>query len=314
MTPGLARVGDSWHGLTVEEPLGRQGMAERYRCLSASGSRVLLDVVGVQHPELSERLRAAGLEQLSHRDLLAVSEVLTVLGFPAVALEDAAGTPLKPWLDQQPPLRERMRVFRSVVEATGYLHGAGHVHGDIEPSTVGVDEAAKRGRLVYTGVAPTVLRLIGGGASVSTAGASPGRRGYTAPELMQNPGALGPATDVFSLGALLYLLLTGRGPFHGLNAVEAFLAARKERYTPVQADAPDAPTGLVDLCDQLLRADPAQRPKDCADILARLDRAGVVSPVTVPEEPRRPGPSRAVVATGVLGALVGILAVWWVLA
>lgn len=316
MSSGLAQVGDAWQGYRVVEDLGQQGTAERYRAHAPSGDLVLLDVVAIRHASVFDDLRAADLPRLSHPSLLPILDVITVLQFPALVLENSTGQTLGIWLEGGPPQTDRLRVFRAITDGLAYLHAEGHAHCDLQPGSVLVERSGRTlgARLVYTGVARLVLALVARGASVTSSGAAPGLRGYTPPERARGQGPFGPRSDVFSLGCLLYLLVAGRGPFDGLNTFAAFQAGRDGDYVPLDARAPDAPPAVVALCHDLLRSDPAERPPDANAVVARLDEAGILAP-----EPPAPSPSLPPLAVAgaavAAGALVGMVAlVWWWLA
>jgi len=149
--------------------------------------------------------------------------------------------------------------------ATGLaaLHGAGKLHRDIKPSNVLVGADDHRVVLLDFGLVLDTNLL---SPATSTLGTS-GTPAYMSPE--QSEGArLGPASDWYAVGIMLYEALTGRVPFHG-SYVEILDAKRAGDVPPPSTVVPGVPPEFDDLCRDLLRRDPGARPS-ADDILQRL--------------------------------------------
>jgi eukaryotic-like serine/threonine-protein kinase len=157
--------------------------------------------------------------------------------------------------------------------ATGLvaLHSAGKLHRDIKPSNVLVGAEDHRVVLLDFGLVLDTDLLSPGTNTVATSGTP----AYMSPE--QAEGApLGPASDWYAVGIMLYEALTGRVPFRG-SYVEILDAKRAGDVPPPSTIVPGAPQRFDDLCRDLLRLDPAARPS-AEEILARL---GVAAPARV---------------------------------
>lgn len=259
----LAQVGESWDGYTILAPVGNTGLAERYRVRAEDGRTCLLDVVGIQHPELVERLRAAELDQIvDHPNIHPVEEIVAVLRYPGVVSEDTPGVPLALWMESQPSVAGRLLVFRGLAEALAAMHAAGTAHGYLQPDVVVVERRSGQpfARLGLPGVAPVVFGIIREGGTLTTAGASLGGAAFQAPEQQRTPALANQQSDMFQLGCLLYYVLVGVSPFHRLDPMACYEAARSESYPPMAARVDDLPDGVEALVQHLLRAEPGDRP------------------------------------------------------
>ena len=143
------------------------------------------------------------------------------------------------------------------------LHQAGKLHRDIKPSNVMVDRS---GRVVLLdfGLITEVARADGG---LSDDQQIVGTVGYMSPEQSASM-ALGPASDWYSVGTVLYRALTGRLPFVGPPLAVLMEKRRREPVRPHDL-LPGTPMDLSELCGELLRVDPAARP-DGDEVLRRL--------------------------------------------
>jgi hypothetical protein len=267
----IAQVGESWAGYTILETLGHLGLAERYRVRGGDGRVHLLDVVAMQHPDLVRRLQQADLQRVVHPNLLTVREVVAVLRFPGLVCADTRGVPIAQW--GEPELLDKLEVIRGIACGLRALHDAGLTHGCLQPATVIVEDQRRGpvGRLGLLGVAPVVFSILREGGAVTTSGASFGGVAFQAPEHQRDPSQSDPRSDMFSLGCLLYWLLSGHSPFARLDPVSCYDASRHERYTPITDKVPGLAPELVVLVRDLLRADPAARPT-ASEVASRLER------------------------------------------
>jgi serine/threonine-protein kinase len=152
---------------------------------------------------------------------------------------------------------ECARLFKAIGSAISCAHGRGIAHLDIKPSNLMRDRAGKI-KVLDFGLARHVADS---GNDGECEGA--GTPAYMAPE--QYEGRPGLSSDIFSLGATLYELLTGTIPFKGKRADELNLAKRAQAYAALPDDVP---AGLKLLVSSCLRADPAARPQSIAEALA----------------------------------------------
>jgi len=196
---------------------------------------------------------------------------------------------------------ETLVVARAVGGALARAHAKGIVHRDVKPENV--LRRGDRWLLADLGIAkhfddaaPGADRSV----SLSQTGAARGTVSYMAPEQLTDAKSVGPPTDVFALGVLLYECLTGVTPFASATVVLIVQAIFAGKPVPVRARRSDVPRWLADAVDGAIARDRDRRPADAARFLEALE------PPATPQ--RRP----AVVGALVLGlvALVALVAVF----
>ena len=169
------------------------------------------------------------------------------------------------------PVRDVLVLGRRLGEALAEVHRAGVTHRDVKPSNVFLaGEAVGEACLLDFGIARP-----DGAATLTAQGALVGTPGYMAPERVRGEEASDPASDVFSLGCVLFECLVGRAPF-AAETTYALLARVLLEVAPlVREERPEAPLGLEALVEQMLAKTIADRP-DAAEVtraLAELEAA-----------------------------------------
>ncbi len=195
---------------------------------------------------------------------------------------------------------------REIAEAVEYAHRQGILHRDLKPSNVLID-ADDRVRITDFGLARRIDATSGG--SLTATGAIVGTPAYMAPEQAAGTAAIGPRSDVYALGAVLYELMTGRPPFRGETALDTLVQVRT--LEPVRPGLlnPRVPADLETICLKCLEKDPARRYESAdalADDLGRfLDRRPILArPIGRPRQAWRwcrRHPFLALLALAILG-------------
>jgi serine/threonine-protein kinase len=157
--------------------------------------------------------------------------------------------------------------FLDLARAVQHAHEQGIVHRDLKPANV---------LLTETGVAKItdfgLAKLLDVEQGQTRTGAVLGSPSYMAPEQAAGKvGAIGPATDVYGLGAILYELLTGRPPFRGASFLETLDQVRSHDPAPPQALQPKVSADLAAICLKCLEKNPAQRYPSAAALAHDLD-------------------------------------------
>ena len=278
-------------------PLGRGGMGAVYLARDVQLDRdVALKTPSKRaaaNPELAERFlreaRAAAL--LRHPHLCPVFDAgeedgrlyLTMAYLPGRSLREATGGPQ--------PIRATARLLGRLADAMAHAHDQGVVHRDLKPGNVMLDE---RGKPAITDFG-LALRT-GGGATdgrVTQSGAALGTPAYMAPEqIVGRQDLIGPRSDIYSLGVILYELLTGRLPFGG-DAMAMMGQALTQTARPpgeVRAEAGDGfapvPAALESIWRRMTALDPAERfdsMHEVRDALADFVKTGRGRPDDEPE-------------------------------
>ncbi len=247
VTPRLPRFG----AYQARELLGAGGMGAVYLATREDGElrhRVAVKVAAgvLWSPAFDERFRRERqiLAELQHPYIARFLDGgLTADGAPYLVMEYVEGQRIDAWCDRRRlPARARLELFLKVCEAVSYAHQKLIVHRDLKPGNILVTEDGEP-RLLDFGIARTLDPSANGadGQATLSAGlfATPL---YASPEVLrgENPGV---GCDVYSLGVLLYELLSGRRPFSGANLQPAQIVERvlASEAPPMSGAVPDEP-------------------------------------------------------------------------
>jgi serine/threonine protein kinase len=195
------------------------------------------------------------LAQCDHPNLVRVVDLDAHEGHLFVVMEHVAGLTLEQFTDQnRPGPRRAARLVAELARAVAYLHDRGIVHQDIKPKNVLVDDQG-RPRLIDFGLARR--KHAWSGDTVEGIG---GTAAYMSPEqVLGRADRIGPWTDVFGLGGLLYHLLTRRPLYQGASGISVLRQAMKAEYVPVRQVNRTVPRALERICHKALAADPERR-------------------------------------------------------
>ncbi|MFS8065349.1 MAG: serine/threonine-protein kinase, partial [Byssovorax sp.] len=205
-------------GYEVLGALGRGGMGVVFAaCQSSLGRRVALKFLPPEATTDAEALRrfhheARTASSLNHPHICTIFDLGTHAGQPFIVMELVVGRTLAVFLDDRPPIDEVMRLGRQVAEALAAAHAAGIVHRDIKPANIMMRDDGYV-KVLDFGLA----RLTRGARREPTSdetrpGILVGTPRYMSPEQIRGE-PVEPASDTFSLGIVLYELVTGQHPF-----------------------------------------------------------------------------------------------------
>jgi tetratricopeptide (TPR) repeat protein/tRNA A-37 threonylcarbamoyl transferase component Bud32 len=257
-------------GYEILEEIGRGGMAVVYKARQAGLNRfVALKMIhAATPPETLARFRreAETVARLDHPNIVKIHEFGDLDGQPYLALEFVEGGSLASKLTGPLAPRVGAALIKSLARAVGHAHDRGIVHRDLKPSNVllsfdgGASGAATPGAWVPKisdfGLAKDLTREL----TQTQTGAIMGTPSYMAPE--QATGRMhqvGPAADVYALGAMLYEVLTGRPPFQGATLLEALEQTRSREPVPPSRLQSAVPRDLETVCLKCLQKDPHKR-------------------------------------------------------
>jgi eukaryotic-like serine/threonine-protein kinase len=238
--------------------LGRQVALKMIRGGSAAGES---DVVRF-------RTEAEAVARLEHPGIVPVFELGEVDGVPFFTMPLMAGGSLQSRLAERRtlPPREAVEIVMPVAQAVAHAHGRGVLHRDLKPANILFD-AAGAPHVADFGLA----RLMESDSHLTRTGAVLGTPAYAAPEQIRGDPAT-TAGDVFSLGAVLYHLLTGRPPWLGTDALAAMRAAADSEPPSLRALDASLPRDLQTITARCLERDPARRYGSAALLAEDLGR------------------------------------------
>jgi eukaryotic-like serine/threonine-protein kinase len=219
---------------------------------------------------------ARAVAQLQHPHLVRLYESGQHEGLPYFTLEFVPGGSLADKLKGTPlPPREAARLVEQAARGVQYAHEKGIVHRDLKPANVllAADGTAK---VTDFGLA----RRVDGSEKLTATGAVLGTPPYMAPEQASGESkGVGPAADVYGLGAVLYECLTGRPPFQAATPLDTLLQVMKaEPVSPSQLQ-PQVPRDLETICLKCLQKEPAKRYASAAALAEDLRRYQAGEPI-----------------------------------
>jgi WD40 repeat protein len=262
-------------GYEILGVLGRGGMGVVYQVRQVALNRVValkMILTGAHAaPEVRQRFRreAEAVARLQHPNIVQIHEVGEADGHPFFSLEFCPGGSLADRLNGTPlPAREAARLVETLARAVHAAHDAGIVHRDLKPANVLLGDGDTP-KVTDFGLAKQLDRA----ADQTASGAIVGTPSYMAPEQAGGRNReLGPWTDVYALGAVLYELLTGRPPFRAESPAETLLLVLTEEPVPPSRLRPNLPRDLESVCLQCLRREPARRYPTAAALADDLRR------------------------------------------
>jgi len=277
---------DQWVALgdryEVEAILGAGGVGTVYKVHDQKLNLKL--AAKVLHPHLAQDAKAAkrfDLEvktasQLTHPNLVAIYEQSqTPDGYPLYLMDFLDGKNMETVLIEEtylPPERA-LNLFAQICEAMNYAHLRGIIHRDIKPSNIMLLPTESGGELVKMldfGIAKVLAPLDEMPANLTQTGELFGSPVYMSPE--QCTGArVDQRSDIYSLGCVMYEVLSGQKPFIGENPVQTILKHLREEAAPLPKHL-DIPDGLSTIVMNALAKDPAERYQNMQELIDDLQR------------------------------------------
>jgi tetratricopeptide (TPR) repeat protein/tRNA A-37 threonylcarbamoyl transferase component Bud32 len=309
-------------GYEIFGELGRGGMGVVYKARQMRLNRIvaLKMILAGNHASPEAGLRflaeAESVARMHHPHVVQIFAFGECDGCPYFEMEYVAGGCLADRLDGTPrPPRDAARLVEILARAIHEAHRLGIVHRDLKPANIlltadGIPKIGDFGLAkcldIETGLTRTQSIV--------------GSPSYMAPEQAgQSTTPIGPAADVYSLGAILYELLTGRPPFQAATVLETLEQVRSDEPIAPSRLRPKLPRDLVTICLKCLEKEPARRYAssiELADDLRRFDAGQAIRARSVGAHERlwrwcRREPVVASLTLALLAGLIGVATQWW---
>jgi WD40 repeat protein len=273
-------------GYEVLGELGRGGMGVVYQARQKGLNRLvaLKMILGGAHAggqDLARfRAEAEAVAKLQHPNIVQIHEVGEVDGLPFFSLEYVDGGALDKRINGTPqPARQSAELIETLARAVHYAHERGIVHRDLKPANILLPRADKdteggwpacsSAKITDFGLAKRLDSQAGQTAS----GAIVGTPSYMAPEQAGGQKQqVGPAADVYALGAILYELLTGRPPFRAETPLDTVLQVLTDEPVPPTRLQPKVPRDLETIALKCLRKEIGQRYASAGELADDLRR------------------------------------------
>jgi formylglycine-generating enzyme required for sulfatase activity len=249
------------HGYDVLNELGRGGMGVVYKARHLNLNRIVaLKLVRAgAHAAAEELVRfrqeAELVARLDHPNIVQIYDIGAQAGNSYLALEYLAAGTLARRLGGTPlPPKEAAGLVETLARAVHYAHQKGVIHRDLKPSNILLDESGVP-KITDFGLA----RRVETDSGLTRTGAVMGTPSYMAPEQAEGKKDIGPAADIYALGATLYDLLTGRPPFRGASIADTIFQVLHHDPVPPRRLQPTVPRELQIVCLKALQKQPGQR-------------------------------------------------------
>jgi hypothetical protein len=308
------------------ELIGSGGSGEVYRAWQSELGRwvALKTLAPNRSPERVARVNreARLLARLPHPHIVRIHGIGDMQGQPYLVMEWIAGGSLQDRIRQGPlPIRDAVQFAREIASALEVVHAAGIIHRDLKPANVLLDGAVTG---ETAGRATVVARLTDfsiafdpeSNERLSQTGMVIGTPDYMAPEqtgLLPQGAEVGPAADIYGVGAVLYAALTGRPPHHAESPVAVLHQVATREPPPPRRHRPEIPRDLETIVQKCLRREPTQRYRSAGELAQDLQRYLDGRPIHA--RPYRPGERAwnwvrrrpAVAATGAIVLGLGLV-------
>ncbi len=301
----MLEAGEAVGVYRVVDRVGAGATAEVYRIKHQRlQSEYALKVIHPRGPSDVRRLENEGVVQskLHHPNIVQVMDVVEVGGSLGLVMEFVEGPDLASWLeDHQLSIGDAINLFDAIVRGVQHAHDAGLVHRDLKPGNVLLQR-------VREGLIPKVsdfgiAKIFGDVASPGQTmhGVAMGTPRYMAPEQFTDAASVDQRADMFSLGCILYELVTGESAFSPSNLFEAHDSALQAAYRELPASLPEEIKEAIRGC---LEPDREKRIADCQTLLSVLGRpthakatAAPIPIATIPPPEARPVSEKTVAMT-----------------
>jgi serine/threonine protein kinase len=293
----LGRIGQ----YEVMQVLGRGGFGIVYRAFDEKLRRVVAVKVLAPHLAVTSPARKRFLREARATAAVRHENVVQVYAveehpLPHLVMEYIPGETLQQRIERGGPLdaAEVLRLGRQIADGLAAAHAKGLIHRDVKPANILIDpELGGRAKITDFGLARTV-----DDASQTQSSALAGTPMYMAPEQARGE-TLDHRADLFSLGSVLYALLTGRPPFRAANMMAVLRRVCDDTPRPIREIIPEVPAGFVRIVEKLHaknRDDRFQTAREVSLALAECEQSPAAPPSSVKVRPSPAAPPPPVAA------------------
>lgn len=255
------------------------------------------------------RTEAEAAANLDHPNIVSVFEVGEHSGRHFYAMSFVEGQSLSELVMEGPvPQKSAVEICRKTAQAVAYAHLHGVIHRDLKPGNILLD-ADGQPKVTDFGLA----RKVEGDSDLTITGQILGTPRFMSPEQAEGRSDVGPAADIYALGAILYYCLTGRAPFQAATVVDTLLQVRNQEPVSPRLLNPEVDRDLETICLKCLHKEAAKRYKSATDLaedLGRWERREPIlaRPTSLPERLVKWVRRRPAVASAAMASIVAMFA------
>ncbi len=303
-----ALEGRSVGGCKILKKLGQGGMgavylAEHVGLDKKVAIKVIRSVAGTPASLVQRFLREAkSAAKLAHPNVVQVFNVGEDRGFHFIEMEFVEGRSVRDLIaEEKLDLEETIRILRECLKGLGEAHRQGLIHRDVKPDNILVARTGQV-KIVDFGLARAVEG--GEGDDITRSGQILGTPHFMSPEQCDGQKT-DQRTDIYSLGATVYNMLTGEKPFVGETAMAILMKHINEDAAPIREKAPDVPEDLENIVFRMMAKRLEDRYAAAEDVLADLDKWDAGGAIAAPPRRRRRSGRKALVLVTLLALMAG---------
>ncbi|MEZ6130834.1 MAG: serine/threonine-protein kinase [Planctomycetaceae bacterium] len=264
----------------LKKRLGKGGMGEVFLARQISLDRIValktLSRDLAKKPDFVSRFNREfqSMARLDHANMVKVYAVDESKGIHFAAIEFIDGSSVQAWLDKLKkfPVGDAVHIAMISADALKHAHDLNMVHRDIKPDNILLTSKGSV-KVADFGLA----KLIDEDVSMTQTGTGLGTPLYMAPEQARSAKTVDQRSDIYSLGATLYHMLTGVPPMQGESALELILAKESGKYEPAKKLRPEIPERLSLIIDKMLAKESKHRYAACDEVVKDLASLGIHS-------------------------------------
>lgn len=272
-------------GFSIQELVGQGGMGVVFRATDLTSKttvalKVMKPIVATR-PEAKRRFlrEARAIKTLRHPHIVRIFRSGEVNGTPYLAMEYLQGNSLQMVIDQgeRIALNDVIRFGKEIASGLAFAHSHDLVHRDIKPSNLWIASPSDSLKILDFGL---VRDVSNGHVSLTETGVLMGSPKYMSPE-QARAEKVSASSDLFSLGSVLYRLVTGVHPFNGKNVAATLLSIANASPVPIATLRPEVHCDLEELIHLLLQKDPRKRPTSARgvyDLLTQIEQQTKTAP------------------------------------
>lgn len=269
----------------IQEVIGQGGMGIVFRALDPKLNRIVaikvMSPLLAVNPNARKRFlrEAQAAAAVSHPHIVTIHAVDEAT-LPYLVMEYVVGQSLQEKLDKVGSLRvtEILRIGNQIAEGLAAAHKQGLIHRDIKPANILLENGVERVKITDFGLARAVDDV-----TITRTGEVSGTPQYMSPE-QATGDRVDQRSDLFSLGAVLYALCTGRSPFRASNLAAVVRRVCDDTPRPIQEVNEEIPEWLVEIINRLLEKEPEDRLQTASEVAELLEAhlAIVQHPTSIP--------------------------------
>ena len=260
--------------------LGQGGMGAVYKAQQAStGKAVAIKVLAkalVKKKEFVERFKreARAMEKLDHPNVLTCLGFGEDKGYHYIAMDFIEGGSVEGQLKKlgRFEIGDAMHIILKTASALQHAHEKSLIHRDIKPDNLLLTKDGIL-KVADLGLAKDTEEDV----SLTKSGAGAGTPIYMAPEQAYNVKHVDCRVDIYALGVMVYVFLTGQPPFQGTTPIELIMAKEKGKFDPIRKHNDEVPGKLDLIVDKMLAKDPKHRYATCAEVINELEPLGLAN-------------------------------------